>query len=140
MVLSVRVPASVGVSTTCTATANAVCVAPCPVLTPCGHESTPTSPTSSSVTTIAIAIAIAVWSAAIRRVGERARRAPISSKTSTKLHVRFVRMCGGGSVPGQVYILVREWWRREVEWWVDEWCRMQSERGVASLRGRARKC
>ena len=111
MVLSVRVPASVGVSTTCTATAHGVCVAPCPVLTNCGHESPPTSPTSSSVTTvaIAIAIAIAVWSAAIRRVGERARRAPISSKTSTKLHVRFVRMCGGGgSVPGRVYIVVRE--------------------------------
>ena len=47
-----------------------------------------------------------IRSAAIRRVGERARarRAPISSKTSTKLHVRFVRMCGGGSVPGRVYI------------------------------------
>jgi hypothetical protein len=58
------------------------------------------------------------------------------------LHVRFVRMCGGGgSVPGRVYIVVREWWwKRGVEWWVDEWCRMRSERGVASLRGRARKC
>ena len=100
MVLSVRVPASVGVSTTCTAMANGVCVAPCPVLTYCGHESPRTSPTSSSVTTIAIAIAVLTAAS----VGERARRAPISSKTSTtKLHVRFVRMCGGDIVPDRVY-------------------------------------
>ena len=31
---------------------------------------------------------------------------PISSKTSTTKHVRFVCMCGG-SVPDQVYILVK---------------------------------
>ena len=114
MVLSVRVPASVGVSTTCTATAKGVCGSlPCPVLTPCGHESPPrTSPTSSTVTTIAITIAIAIAiavygarrSVELGRERERGRRAPISSKTSTKLHVRFVRMCGGGSVPGRVYI------------------------------------
>ena len=69
-------------------------------LTYCGHESPRTSPTSSSVTTIAIAIAVLTAAS----VGERARRAPISSKTSaTKLHVRFVRMFGGGSVPDRVY-------------------------------------
>ena len=112
MVLSVRVPPSVGVSTTCTATAKGVRGSlPCPVLTFCGHESPPrTSPTSSTVTTIAIAIAIAIAvygarrSVELGRERERGRRAPISSKTSTKLHVRFVRMCGGGSVPGRVYI------------------------------------
>ena len=89
------------------------------------------------MTTIAIAIAIAVWSAA--SVGERARRAPISSKTSTtKLHVRFVRMCGGGSVPGQVYSM---WMVEEGGGGVvGEWCRLRSERGVASLRGRASEC
>ena len=91
VVLSVRVPASVGVSTAQPRLAGCAWL-PVRALTCCGHESLRTSPTSSSVTTIAIAIAVLTAAS----VGERARRAPISSKTSTtKLHVRFVRMCGG---------------------------------------------
>ena len=62
------------------------------------------SPTSSSVTTIAIAIAVLTAAS----VGERARRAPISSKTSTtKLHVRFVRICGGSVPTGCTFQYVR---------------------------------
>ena len=87
------------------------------------------------MTTIAIAIAVLT----VASVGERARRAPISSKTSTtKLHVRFVRTCGGGSVPDRVHStsVVEEGGGGVV----GEWCRLQSERGVASFRGRAREC
>ena len=98
VVLSVRVPASVGVSTAQPRLTGCAWL-PVRALTPCGHESPRTSPTSSSVTTIAIAIAVLTATS----VGERARRAPISSKTSTKLPVQFVCMCGGGSVPVRVY-------------------------------------
>ena len=98
MVLSVRVPASVGVSTA--KPRLAVCVA----LRPCTYALRSRTATHESDVAIAIAIAIAIAVLTMASVGERARRAPISSKTSTtKLHVRFVRMWGGGSVPDRVY-------------------------------------
>ena len=127
-------PASVGVSTA--QPRLAVCVAPRPCTYALRSRISPCmSPTSSSVTTIAIAIAVLTAAS----VGERARRAPISIKTSTtKLHVRFVRMCGGGSVPDRVYStsVVEEGGGGVL----GEWCRLRSEQGVASLRGRAREC
>ena len=57
MVLSVRVPASVGVSTTCTATAKGVRVAP---LLPCTYILRSRIATHESDVAIAIAIAIAI--------------------------------------------------------------------------------